>query len=70
MSFTANWAVRDLHVAASPLACVRHVAGKLDSTIRRDRRRRAARHSLYRQALQAHTANARLYSSASGGLNG
>lgn len=67
MTFTAHWVVRDLRATASPLTCVRHVASKLDRDVRRDRKRRAARHSLYRQALQAHTENAALYSHVSGG---
>lgn len=37
MSFAAEFAVRDLHVSASPRECVRHVLKKLDPAKRKAR---------------------------------
>jgi hypothetical protein len=48
------WLIRDLHVAASRRACIRHVLGKLAPETRRARTHRKARHKLLRAALRAH----------------
>jgi hypothetical protein len=61
MSLAAQFAVRDLHVSATPLQCVRHVFAKLDPTKRKGRAFRTLRHALMRAALEAHEANRNLY---------
>jgi len=61
MSSPAEFAVRDLHVSASPRECVRHVSQKLDTSKRRDRAFRTHRHALIRAAIEAHEANRNLY---------
>ena len=45
---------RDLHIAASPRDCVRHVHAKILPVARRDPSLRDARKQAYRAALDAH----------------
>lgn len=61
MSFAAAYAVRDLHVSATPRDCIRHVLQKLDSDKKRARAFRAVRHGFLKQALIAHAQNRSLY---------
>jgi len=57
MSLLSDRVVRDLHVAATPLQCVRHVLRKMTPETRRSHAQRTARHTVLRDALASHREN-------------
>lgn len=59
--------VGDLHVTASARDVIRHVRARIEPHHQRAREAREARHSLFRDCLEAHQEHRELYARVMGG---